>query len=129
MGVSVHILCLMTGEFRDNKPNGMGMLKTQDGASYIGMWIDGSKHGQGRYRWASGKVYEGQWENGLQHGHGKLYSPPDPKSGGGHVGTSGVVGELIYEGMFYKGMLAATCRSISFVYLHSKIAMFTFSIF
>jgi hypothetical protein len=77
------------------------MLKTLDGASYIGMWEDGSKHGKGRYRWAGGKVYEGEWVNGQQQGYGKLFSPP--LGSAGHVGTNGNVGELIYEGKFHQG--------------------------
>lgn len=95
------------GEFRENVPNGMGTLKTPDGASYIGMWVDGSKHGRGRYRWPSGKVYEGDWKDGLQHGYGKLYAPPPSATEGGlggkHVGTNGHVGDVLYEGQFYKG--------------------------
>jgi hypothetical protein len=98
------ILYVNIGEFRNNMPNGIGMLKTADGASYIGMWVDGSKQGQGRYRWASGRVYEGEWDGGVQHGYGRLHaSPLSAGAAAGHVGTDGNVGEVIYEGNFYKG--------------------------
>lgn len=91
------------GEFRDNVPNGIGMLKAADGGSYIGMWVDGSKQGMGRYRWAGGKVYEGEWDRGVQHGQGKLYAPPSGSNGEGHRGTNGNVGEILYEGLFHDG--------------------------
>ncbi len=62
-----------TGEMKDGKKHGHGVLMWADGGRYEGEWKDGKEHGHGVLMWADGDRYEGGMENGKTHGRGTYY--------------------------------------------------------
>ena len=42
---------------------GIGMLKSKDGAVYEGMWANDKFNGQGNLHYKDGDIYEGEWFN------------------------------------------------------------------
>lgn len=61
------------GSFENNIPEGVGMLKFEDGRQYKGQFIKGKPHGKGHFSWKNGNTYEGEFFEGKQHGVGNLY--------------------------------------------------------
>ena len=57
-----------TGEFRDGKSNGLGILKYENGDLYEGHFKDNSRHGHGVHIYSSGHIYTGEWKNDQRHG-------------------------------------------------------------
>ena len=60
------------GEWDDNRKNGQGTLKWEDGSrKYVGNFKDDMRHGYGVYSWEHGsKQYKGNWRNGQKDGIG-----------------------------------------------------------
>jgi len=50
------------GEWKNGKPNGLGVITYTDGHKYVGEFKDGKKHGQGTYTWADGDKEVGEWK-------------------------------------------------------------------
>ena len=63
---------LYTGEWKDNKPNGQGMMIFTDGMFYEGEFKDGQCNGQGTLTYANGDVYEGEWKDSRCNGQGTM---------------------------------------------------------
>ena len=40
-----------TGDWRNNKKNGRGVMRYRDGGEYEGYWQDDKRHGQGKMKW------------------------------------------------------------------------------
>ena len=59
-----------TGEMKDGKQHGRGVLVEANGDRYEGDWRDGKPHGRGDMVWANGDRYEGEYRNGKPHGRG-----------------------------------------------------------
>lgn len=55
---------------KDNLPDGDHTVEFPDGTSYSGQWRDGKMNGRGVLLWPSGDRYEGEWRDGAQHGQG-----------------------------------------------------------
>ena len=53
-----------TGEWKNNKYNGYGVLLFGTGLKYEGQFVDGKRHGFGTLHWPDGRIYKGEWENG-----------------------------------------------------------------
>ena len=58
------------GEWLNNRKEGIGIEKYQDGSLYQGEFKNGLKHGIGTYFWSDGSKYEGEWKNNLLEGYG-----------------------------------------------------------
>ena len=54
------------GEWKNGKPNGLGILIDPDGIKYVGEWIHRWKNGQGTFTWSDGGEYVGSWKNGTR---------------------------------------------------------------
>ena len=53
-----------TGEFRNHKRHGVGVLKKRDGSCYDGEWKDDIQEGKGKYTSAEGKKYKVVYKTG-----------------------------------------------------------------
>ena len=90
-----------TGDWRDNRRHGQGVMTLGAGAGagsapaayYKGSWVDDEMEGLGERRYASGRVYVGEFRAGEPEGRGKL------------VMEDGV---SEYEGAFSAGMRHGT---------------------
>jgi hypothetical protein len=64
------------GDFSDNNRwEGRGLLKYNDGAIYRGEVNNGCREGKGVCYYSSGQRYEGEWKNGNRDGKGVFYFP------------------------------------------------------
>ena len=69
-----------TGDVKNGKPNGFGIMIFPNGRKYVGSWKDGRWNGQGTHTYPDGSKYEGEykddWElNGTQYDKdGKIIS-------------------------------------------------------
>ena len=62
------------GQFKDNKPNGKGILFYKNGnILYEGDFINGKKEGNGKWIYNDGKYYIGQFKDNLRNGIGKMF--------------------------------------------------------
>lgn len=59
-----------TGQMKNGKMHGQGILKYSDGSVYTGMMRDGKRNGHGTLLFANGDNYDGQWKNDLMEGFG-----------------------------------------------------------
>lgn len=64
-----------SGELRDGKLNGRGMLTMPDGAFVNGEWRDGYLNGHGVVIYPNGERYEGEFRQSRPHGIGTLKAP------------------------------------------------------
>ena len=64
-----------TGEFRENQPNGFGVIIFPKGARYTGEISDGKMNGKGTFIQANGTTYVGEYKSGLRDGSGTLAIP------------------------------------------------------
>jgi len=78
------------GNFENNKKNGYGIEKYNDGSQYEGNFLNNLKSGKGIYKFQNGEIYEGNFENDLYNGEGKYFW-----SNGGRK----------YEGEFKNGVI------------------------
>ena len=62
-----------TGQVRDGKRHGKGIVHYINGDSYDGEWSEGVKSGYGIYTFADGERYEGSYVNGLRCGFGAYF--------------------------------------------------------
>ena len=76
-----------SGEMKEGKPHGPGILTYPNGTIYEGKFELGKLWGEGIFKHPSGIIYHGHWENNLYHGRGVLEVP----------------GEFTYEGEFNQG--------------------------
>ena len=61
------------GEFKNNKMNGLGLFKWNDGRKFFGLFENDIRNGFGIYFWKDSlKIYDGFWENRKQNGFSKL---------------------------------------------------------
>jgi len=58
-----------SGNWKDGKMDGMGVVTTPDG-TYTGEMLEGKASGFGTYKSNDGTIFEGNWLNGLRHGRG-----------------------------------------------------------
>ena len=86
-----------SGELKNGKYDGLGMIQYENGDVYYGEWKNGCRthgkmrfingdvysgefkngklHGQGTYTYADGAIYVGEYQNGNQNGFGKCTCP------------------------------------------------------
>ena len=64
---------LYTGQISNEKPNGKGTMKYEDGRVYVGEWSEGRWHGTGRATFANGDSYDGNYRYDQRHGFGTYY--------------------------------------------------------
>jgi len=66
-----------TGQWNDNKKEGMGTQAYKNEDKYVGLWQNGKRHGQGEYFKKVDdqlvKRYSGEWVDGFRHGRGMLF--------------------------------------------------------
>ena len=63
------------GDFKSNRPDGIGVREYEDGGTYEGSFCNGKFHGHGKLQSADGYLYEGTWQHGQQHGEGTEVLP------------------------------------------------------
>jgi 1-phosphatidylinositol-4-phosphate 5-kinase len=68
-----------SGQFKDGKMNGRGVLLWPSGDRYEGEWRDGAQNGQGTFAAADGSMYFGGWALGQMDGQG-VFKPAPPAS-------------------------------------------------
>ena len=59
---------IYSGEWKNGKRCGRGVLFTPEGNIYQGMWNNDKPADYGRMVQANGNVYEGYWKDGSAHG-------------------------------------------------------------
>jgi hypothetical protein len=79
-----------SGNWKNGKAEGKGILKYKDGGVYSGDWKDGKAEGIGTMVYADGSKYEGSWKASVAHGLGTMYD---------------VDGSIIYSGMWNNGKM------------------------
>jgi len=108
--------------------DGLGVLRTKSGTTYVGSWKGGKRHGIGSMSYADGGVYAGMWAFNKRHGKGTFtYAAGDTYIGGWHAGTKHGAGKYMateasctYEGTWAHGTLQAskviysTCDSAAY---------------
>ena len=60
------------GEWKNGKPNGLGVMTYPDGRKYIGEFKDGKRDGTGTFLSLKGAKYIGEWKNGIYNGQGTI---------------------------------------------------------
>jgi hypothetical protein len=60
------------GAFKNDLPNGNGVLSLVNGDKYNGNFVVGLYDGSGRYTWSSGKEYVGDFTRGISKGQGTI---------------------------------------------------------
>ena len=61
------------GCFVNGSIQGQGMMRYQDGSTYVGQWWSDKRHGRGLFTWPGGAAsYDGEWFKGDQQGEGIL---------------------------------------------------------
>ncbi|WP_456460578.1 hypothetical protein [Lutibacter sp.] len=58
------------GTFKNELPDGLGVLNYINDNFYFGQFKNGKLSGFGSFTWKSGQLHTGKWENGIQHGEG-----------------------------------------------------------
>lgn len=120
-------LFLYEGDWRDNKPDGIGHIVYADSTSYRGGWSEGRKagygdiiysnsdsyfgewledepNGIGRYYYNNGDRYSGEWINGLQDGVGIYMAKDFHYEGNWQQGWMHGEGKITYpNGDYYEG--------------------------
>jgi hypothetical protein len=90
-----------SGELKNDKKDGFGMMQYENGDTYHGEWENGCRthgkmrfingdvyygkwkngnfHGEGTYRWVNGNILHGFWENGVKVGGKLTYFEETPR--------------------------------------------------
>jgi len=63
------------GHWKENKAEGFGEFRRQNGAVFEGNWKEDKQHGSGKETWPNGIVYIGDYYEGFKDGIGKLTFP------------------------------------------------------
>lgn len=84
-----------TGEFKNTKRHGNGILICKNGDEYTGKFKDNKMDGLGKMIYANGDIYEGEWSDGKPNGYGKMFYKK-----GGNEGNPGD----IYDGEWLNGI-------------------------
>jgi|TARA_B110000967_G_scaffold55549_2_gene56961 uncharacterized protein YceK len=85
------------GAFKNDLPNGHGVLSLSNGDKYNGNFIGGLYDGSGIYTWNSGKEYVGDFTRGISKGHGTIkFTNGDEYRGGVLDGTPHGQGTMKY---------------------------------
>jgi hypothetical protein len=96
-----------TGQLKDGKRCGHGVLKSADGNLYEGDFQNDCMHGQGILALVlSNQKYIGQFENGQRSGRGKLLSDSDAITYDGSWKNNrkhGIGSQTYEDGSFYEG--------------------------
>ena len=71
------------GQIKDQKADGFGRVKFENGDEFIGFWKAGMINGKGYYTWKNGAVYVGHWQNHSRNGKGMYF---DPETGYSEIG-------------------------------------------
>jgi len=61
---------IYSGEWKNDKMNGFGVIKYSTGNEYSGAFIDNLREGQGTIKWFNGETYTGEWKNDQMSGEG-----------------------------------------------------------
>jgi len=59
-------LLFFLGAWKNDKPNGQGILEYANGDKYSGMFIDGKRHGQAKYKFHNGRTEKQNYRNDMQ---------------------------------------------------------------
>ena len=87
-----------TGEWKNNAPNGEGVMEWGNGDVYEGEWKDGLADGKGTCRWKDGDYYAGDFADGNCNGEGEMwYTNGDYYEGGWVNGFCSGQGSMTYE--------------------------------
>ena len=68
-----------TGQFKDDKKHGKGILTSLNGRTYDGCWENDIPHGPGVATFPNGKTYTGEYKHGKPFGYG-IWKYTDGKS-------------------------------------------------
>jgi len=66
---------IYTGNWADDKLNGLGSYQHPSGMKYEGEFVDGKFEGPGKYTWPDGFNYEGEFKASKLFGKGYLKDP------------------------------------------------------
>ena len=94
-----------TGEFKLGQKTGKGKFKYIDDANYTGNFLNNQMHGKGIYIWSDGREYNGDWKYNKIEGEG-VFKWPDERRYIGHYKNDKKDGYGIFEwpnGKKYKG--------------------------
>ncbi len=59
-------LIFFLGAWKNDKPNGQGILTYANGDIYKGMFVDGKRHGQAKYKFHNGRTEKQNYRNDMQ---------------------------------------------------------------
>jgi len=62
------------GDFKQDKPHGLGTEQLTCGTNYRGQFKDGEKEGYGTCQYPDGTAYDGEWVAGKRHGEGIVFT-------------------------------------------------------
>ena len=85
-----------TGDVKNGKPDGLGILIYSLGGEDFGWWKDGEYRVQGTRTFPNGEKYKGEWEHNREHGQGTWTSTEGEKYSG-----EGRDGKKNGQGTFY----------------------------
>lgn len=64
-----------TGEWKNDKKNGQGVYRWENGMIYEGEWVDNRRTGRGKFVWPNQQSFDGQWVDDKRSGPGSLTLP------------------------------------------------------
>ena len=64
-----------TGDWKDDKKDGQGVFRWENGMSYEGEWKADRRNGHGKFTWPNKQFFEGEWIDDKRTGPGALYMP------------------------------------------------------
>lgn len=86
---------MYTGNFIDDKMQGLGVLDWHDGKTYRGQFANNQMHGEGVMSWPDGTKYTGNYREGRKHGLGTVQYPTGSSYCGNFV-KGKMHGEIVY---------------------------------
>lgn len=102
--------CVYSGEFEKGKPEGLGIMKYNNGRVYEGQFRASAPEGKGSESYANGDRYVGEFSKGFKAGQGTyFYANGDVYKGGFSGNKPNGKGKLtmakgaVYEGNFVNG--------------------------
>lgn len=97
-----------TGELRDGKRHGHGVMMWLDGDVYDGQWLNDRRQGRGRYTYANGDAHDGDWAADVMNGRG-------PHVDDGSARGESHEGEFVANSMHGEGARSREHGSVAFV--------------
>uniref|UniRef100_A0A7S1KNQ7 Uncharacterized protein n=1 Tax=Percolomonas cosmopolitus TaxID=63605 RepID=A0A7S1KNQ7_9EUKA len=107
---SAKFLAWYSGEWKNGKKTGSGVMFYPDGSKYHGDFLENKRHGQGTITFPNNDTYTGNWKNDRKDGAGEYKFANDKSQYAGQF-QKGVFSEgqwKLSNGIYYEGAFGST---------------------